>query len=75
MKSLEAIYDAVAQCVAVKSTDCEFDPHSMRLFIYLNFHFSALMSGQSSVLCSSTQHAMPPGFGVRVPQMMTECLH
>ena len=52
---------AAAHSVTVRLTGCAFDPHSKRWNIYLNlyFHFLALVSRQSAVLNSATQHAMP----------------
>ena len=63
--SFEASRGAAAQSVTVKPTGCGFDPHPRRWNIYLNlyFHFFALVSRQSAVLSSATQHAMPPEFG------------
>ena len=60
--------------VCIKPTGCGFDPHSRRLNIYLNlyFHFFALVSRQSAVLGSATQHAMPPEFSRK---WQTECLN
>ena len=56
---------AGAQSVTVKSTGCGFNHYSRKLNIYfhLYFHFFALVSRQSSVLSSATQHAMPPELG------------
>ena len=60
--------------MTVKSTGCEFDPHSRRRNIYLNlyFHFFALVSRTGAALSSATQHAMPPEFGRK---WGTECLN
>ena len=60
--------------VTVKPTGCGFDPHSRRRNIYLNvnFHFFALVSGQSAALSSATLHAMFPEIGGK---WGTECLN
>ena len=73
-KPLEASRGAAAQRVTVKPTGCGFDPHSRRWNIYLNLylHFFALVSRQSAVLSSATQHTMPPEFGRK---WGTECLN
>ena len=43
---------------------CGFDVHSRKLNIYLflHFHFVALVSRQSAALSSATEHAMPLEF-------------
>ena len=53
---------AQAQSVTVKSTGCEFDPHSRKSNIYLYLYFHCFVSGL----------AMPPDFGGK---WGTECLN
>ena len=71
--SFEASRGAEAQSVTVKSTGCGFDPHSRNeIFIFFYIHFFALMSRQSAMLSSATQHAMAPELGGK---WRTECLN
>ena len=45
--------------MTVNAIGCGFDPHLMKLNIYLNlyFHFFALVSRQHAALSSAAQHA------------------
>ena len=61
---LEARRGSDAQVLTVKVTGCGFDPHSLKLNVYLNFYFNfALMLRQSAALKSITQHVRLPEFG------------
>ena len=64
---LEASRGAGAQSVTVQPTGLwvrsPLDSRIWNIYLHLYFHFFALVSGQSAVLSSATQHAMPPGFG------------
>ena len=72
--SFETSRGAAARSVTVKPTGCGFDPHSRRrnIYLYLYFHFFALVSRLNAALSSVTQHAMPPEFGRK---WGTECLN
>ena len=63
-----------AQSVTVNSIGCGFHPllRKLNIYLYLYFHFFALVSRQSAALIFATQHAMLPEL---CRQWGTECLY
>ena len=66
---LETSRDTGAQSVTIKSTGCEFDPHSQFIF-----NFFALVSRQSAALSFGAKHTMPSEFG-ETEKLKTKCLN
>ena len=60
--------------MTVKWTGCGFDPHSRKwnTYLHLYFDFFVLVSRQSAVLSSATQHVMLPDYGGK---WGSECLN